>query len=56
MPSFKCKDLGMNCPFEATAKTEEDLLKKTVEHASKAHNMKTISLDMMAKVKKAIKK
>jgi predicted small metal-binding protein len=56
MPSFKCKDLGMNCPFETTAKTEEELLKKIAEHASKVHNMKTISPDMMAKIKKAIKK
>jgi predicted small metal-binding protein len=56
MPSFKCKDVGMNCPFEAKAKTEEELLKKIAEHASKVHNMKTISPDMMTKVKKAIKK
>lgn len=56
MPSFKCKDVGMACTFETTAKTEEELMKKISEHASKAHNMKTISPDMMAKVKKAIKK
>jgi len=46
----------MNCPFEATARTEEELMKKIAEHAATAHNMKTISPDMMAKVKKAIKK
>lgn len=57
MPSFKCKDLGMNCPFEATAKNEEELMKKITEHAAKAHNMKApFSPDMMAKIKKAIKK
>lgn len=47
----------MNCPFEATAKNEEELMKKITEHAAKAHNMKApFSPDMMAKVKKAIKK
>ena len=56
MPSFKCKDLGMACEFEATAKTEDELMKKIAEHAGKAHNMKTFSPDMLAKVKIAIKK
>ena len=57
MPSFKCKDLGMKCNFEATAKTEEELMKKITEHAAKVHNMKApFQPDMMAKVKKAIKK
>ena len=56
MPSFKCKDTGMICSFEATAKTEDELMKKIAEHASKAHNMKTIPADVMSKVKKAMKK
>jgi len=56
MSSFKCKDIGMSCGFETTAKTEDELMKKIGEHASKAHNMKTIPPDVMSKVKKAIKK
>ena len=56
MPSFKCRDTGMSCGFEATAKTEDELMKKIAAHAEKAHNMKTIPPDVMAKVKKAIKK
>ena len=56
MPSFKCADLGMNCPFEATAETEEELMKKIAEHGAKAHDMKTIPPDMQEKIKKAIKK
>ncbi len=55
MPSFKCRDIGMACNFEATAKTEDELMKKIAEHDRKAHNMKTMSPDMMEKVKKAIK-
>lgn len=55
MPSFKCKDLGMSCPFETTAKTENELMRKIADHAAKAHNMKTISPDMMEKIKKVIK-
>jgi predicted small metal-binding protein len=56
MPSFKCKDTGMACPFETTAKTEAELMTKIAEHARKAHGMKTIPPDLMEKVKKAIKK
>jgi len=55
MPSFKCRDIGMACNFEATAKTRDELMKKISEHARKAHNMKTIQPDVMEKVKKAIK-
>lgn len=57
MPSFKDKDIGMKCDFEATAKTEEELMKKISEHAAKVHNIKPpFPADMMAKIKKAIKK
>jgi len=56
MPSFRCRDICASCRFEATAKTEDELLKKIAEHARKAHNMKTISPDVMKKVKNAIKK
>mgnify|MGYP001072874179 CR=1 FL=1 len=56
MPSFRCRDIGMRCEFETTAKTEDELMKKIAEHARKAHNMETIPPDVMAKVKKAIKK
>lgn len=55
MPSIKCKDLGMDCGFKATAETEEELLKKVAEHAAEVHGMKEISPEMMEKVKAAIK-
>jgi len=56
MPSIKCKDVGVDCEFEATAETEEELLKKVAEHAAEVHGMKEISPEMMEKVKAAIKK
>ena len=54
--SFKCKDIDVSWSFEVTAQTEDEVMKKVAEHAGKAHNMKTISPDVMGKVKKAIKK
>jgi len=55
MPSFKCKDIGMDCPFEAKAKSNEELMKMISAHASKVHNMTIVPPDMMAKIKGAIK-
>lgn len=55
LPSFKCADIGLSCPFEATAKTEDELMKKIAVHAAEVHNLKPVPPDMMAKIKKAIK-
>jgi predicted small metal-binding protein len=55
MPSFACKDIGMECGFKTTAKTQDELMKNIAAHAAKAHNMKTIDQATLAKVKKAIK-
>ena len=54
MPSFECKDLGMDCNYIAKAKTEEKLMNKIAKHAKKKHNIDTIPADMLDKVKKAI--
>jgi len=56
MPSFKCKDIGMACPFETSAKTEDELMKKIAEHAAKEHGLKTVPPETMTAIKKAIKK
>ncbi len=55
MPSFACKDLGMDCTWKSKDKTQEGLLKKIAAHAAKAHNMASIDDAMMEKVKAAIK-
>ena len=56
MPSFKCKDIGMACTFEASASTEQELMKKISEHAASVHNIKQVPPDLMEKIKQAIKK
>ena len=55
MPSFKCKDIGMDCPFETKAKTEPELMKAIAAHAATVHKMKDVPPDMMKKIKAAIK-
>jgi predicted small metal-binding protein len=56
MPSFACKDMGMTDNWKAKAKTEDELLMKIKEHASKVHNLKDMSPEMMEQIKKVIKK
>ncbi|MDD1718959.1 MAG: DUF1059 domain-containing protein [Methanoregulaceae archaeon] len=56
MPSFACKDIGMTCGFETNAPTEAELMKKIAEHAKTVHSMETVPPDVMAKIRKAIKK
>lgn len=56
MPSFRCSDIGMPCKFEATTKTESELLKKIAEHAKAVHKIDPMPPDLLTKVKKAIKK
>jgi predicted small metal-binding protein len=56
MASFSCKNLGMDCSFEATGTTESELMKKFAEHAEPAHDMNVLSADIIYKFQKAIKK
>ncbi len=55
MPKFKCKDVGVDCPWEAEADTVEELMQKIMEHAKHDHGMEEIPPEMVEKVKKAIK-
>lgn len=54
---LRCRDLGMNCPQEVRAATEEELLKLAAEHAEKAHGISAsmIPPSILAMVKAAIK-
>lgn len=45
----------MNCGFQATADTTEQLMPKIAAHAMSAHAMAQISPEIMAKVQGAIK-
>ncbi len=56
MPSFACKDIGMDCKFQTTAPTEAELMKKIAEHAKAVHKIDPVPADLAAKIKKAIKK
>ena len=51
---MKCRDVGVDCDFEARGETEREVLKKCAEHASKEHGMNPLPPELAAKVKAAI--
>jgi len=49
-----CASIVPDCPFEATATTEEELLKMVAAHAAHDHGITEVSPELAAKVKAAI--
>ena len=54
---LRCRDLGMACPKELRAETEDELLKLAAEHAEKDHGIAASNIppSILAMVKGAIK-
>lgn len=50
-----CRDVGMDCDFEARGETEQEVLRKCAEHARSAHGMERIPPEVAAKVKAAMR-
>jgi predicted small metal-binding protein len=34
---YKCKDMGLNCPFEVKGETLQEVTKKALEHVREKH-------------------
>jgi predicted small metal-binding protein len=52
---LKCKDVGIDCKFEASGKTIDEVLKKAADHARKEHGVKRVTQDYLKSWKKLIK-
>jgi predicted small metal-binding protein len=52
---FACASIVPDCPFTASAATEEELINKVAAHAAQEHNIREISPELAAKVKAEIK-
>ena len=40
---LRCRDLGMDCDFEACGETPEEVLKTAIDHARAIHGLKDVS-------------
>lgn len=49
-----CAAIVPECPFEATAPTEEELLKMVAAHAAHTHGITEVTPELVEKVKAAI--
>ena len=47
MKVLSCKDIGVNCDFQARGRTADEVLKKATEHARKDHNIKKVTKDYL---------
>jgi predicted small metal-binding protein len=51
-----CKDLGMDCSFEVTGTTDNEVMRKFIDHAGSAHNIDILTADVIYRVQQVIKK
>jgi predicted small metal-binding protein len=51
---LKCRDVGIDCDFEARGANEQEILQKAAEHAKSAHNIEQISPELASKVRSVI--
>ena len=49
-----CASIVPDCPFTASAATEEELMEKVAAHAAHDHKITEVSPELAAKVKAAI--
>jgi predicted small metal-binding protein len=51
---LRCKEVGVDCDFEAKGNSVEDIMRQAQKHAKEKHGMDTIPPELLEKVQKAI--
>jgi predicted small metal-binding protein len=54
MEVIRCRDVGVNCDFEARGQTEQEVMQQLSDHARSGHGMQEIPAELVTKVKAAI--
>ncbi len=52
---LRCRDVGVNCDFEAHGKDAAEILAKAAEHAKSCHTDTKITPELQTKILAAIK-
>lgn len=56
MPKIiRCREVGVDCDFEARGATEQEVLDKAAEHGRTTHGLHELSPELVAKVRAAIR-
>jgi predicted small metal-binding protein len=51
----RCRDIGVDCDFEARGATEQEVMSRCAEHAKSAHGMTEIPPELAQKVRAAVR-
>lgn len=51
---LRCRDIGMNCDFEAHGRTEDEVVQKAAQHAARDHGVTEMTPDLERKVRAAV--
>ena len=52
---LRCRDVGLNCDFEARGDTVEEVLRQAAEHARSVHQITEMPPELAAKVQAAVR-
>jgi predicted small metal-binding protein len=52
---LRCRDVGLNCDFEARGVTDDEVLQKAVVHARIVHELPDVPPELATKVRAAIR-
>ncbi len=52
---LRCRDVGMDCDFEAKGETAEEIMKQAAKHAKEGHGMDEIPAEVAEQCRKAIR-
>ena len=53
--TLRCRDVGVDCDFEAHGKSVNEILKKAAEHAKGCHTGTKITPELEGKIRSAIR-
>jgi predicted small metal-binding protein len=51
----RCREVGVDCDFEARGATEQEVLDKCAEHGWTAHGIEVLAPELVEKVRAAIR-
>jgi len=52
---LRCRDVGMDCDFEAHGVSEEEVMRQAAAHAEREHGIREITPDLAQRVRAAIR-
>jgi predicted small metal-binding protein len=52
---LRCRDVGMDCDFEARGRSEDEVVQKAAAHAAQKHGITEITPELASRVRAAIR-